>query len=137
LAVTKALVGVFVAIAFAAPAYADWYPVGTSANNSTWYMDPDRIRAVSGKIQAWVKVDSRRDRTVQWSETKQLMSFDCAAQTERTLSVIRYDTYGKIVSSANAPDNAWGIGYDPVVPDSMGEAIEKVACHATASNQSN
>jgi hypothetical protein len=135
--VIKAGVGVSIAMALATPAYADWFPVGSSINNSTWYMDPQRIKVVSGKVQAWVRIDSRKDRSVQWSEAKQLMSFDCGAQTERTLSVIKYDSYGKIISSANVPDNSWGIGYDPIVPDSMGETIGKVACQSASGSQSN
>lgn len=70
----KAGVRVFLGAALVAtPAYAEWYEVSTSVNNSTWYMDPERVKVVSGKVQAWVKIDSRKDRTVQWSEAKQLI----------------------------------------------------------------
>ena len=132
------VVGAGLALSLATAAHADWLAIGSSVNNSTWYMDPDRIKTISGRVQAWVKIDSRRDRTVQWSETKQLMSFDCSAMTERTLAVVNYDSYGKVVSSQSVPDNGFGIGYDPVVPDSMGETVAKLACRTSnASNQAN
>jgi len=90
------------------------------------------VKLVDGKVQAWVKIDSKRDRTVTWSESKELLSFDCSAEKSRILSLIKYDSYGKIVSSNTAPDYGYGIGYDPVVPDSVLETVEKVACGLVA-----
>ena len=110
------------------PARAEWIEVAESTNHSTWWMDGSRVKLLNGKVHAWVKIDSSHDRTVKWSESKQLVSFDCSAEKSRTLSVIRYDSYGKVVSSDTYPDYGYGVGYDPVVPDTVLETVEKLAC---------
>ena len=114
------------------PVYAEWLKVSESNSNSVWYMDPARVKVVGGKVEAWVKIDSTRDRTVQFAEMKELISFDCSADTYGVLSVIKYDTYGKVVSSATAP--VYGVQYSPVVPESMAEAAEKLACVAVTAS---
>jgi hypothetical protein len=123
-----------VTLLIASPAFAEWFAIGSSVNNSTWYMDPNRVKSVSGKVQAWIKIDSRKDRTVQYSEAMQLLSFDCSAQTYRTISVSKYDSYGKIISTSSVPDYGYSVGYEPVVPDSMAETAEKLACRSASAN---
>lgn len=118
------------ALMSSAPAAADWYKVATSSSNSVWYMDPARVTVDGQKVQAWVRIDGSHDSSVKWSEMKQLLSFDCAGQKVRVLSTITYDTYGKVLSNSSTPDYGYGIGYDPIVPDSMGEDIERLACAA-------
>lgn len=111
-----------------APAAAEWIPIGTSVNEATWLMDADRVKVVSGKVQAWIKVDHSKDRTVTWRESKRLISFDCNADKFRMLSFVNYDSYGKVVASKNYSDYGYGIGYEPVIPDSMIETASKLAC---------
>jgi hypothetical protein len=114
----------FAAIAaWAVPAQADWYAVAKGTNGTVWYLDPARIKAVSGKVQVWAKLDASEDASVKWRETKELISIDCTANTSRVLSDIEYDSYGKIISSRNATDYGYGIGYDPIVPDTVLEAV--------------
>lgn len=107
-------------------AHAEWLPVAESRNGTIWFVDPERIRVVGGKIQVWAKLDHSRDGSVKWRESKHLVSINCADNTSLLLSYINYDSYGKIGSSNSFPD--YGSGYDPIVPDSVMEAVAKVAC---------
>lgn len=132
----RAFAGVL-ALLLTTAARAEWLQVGTSSSDSVWYMDPKRVKVVSGKVQAWVKVDSRKDRSVQWSESKQLISFDCSADSSKTLSVIKYDSYGKMISSSSSSEYGYGTGYSPIVPDSIGETLERLACRILPENRSN
>ncbi|MBT2242344.1 hypothetical protein JQK15_02230 [Sphingobium sp. BHU LFT2] len=114
--------------AIAAPAHAEWESIGSATNGTEWFMDGNRIKTVSGKKQAWIKLNHSRNKSIQWRETLQLISFDCQAGKYRTLSVISYDSYGKVVSSQNYSDYSYGVGYDPLVPDSMAESASLIAC---------
>lgn len=79
-------------------------------------------------MQAWVQFDYSNDRSVRYRRGVELWSFDCQAQTIKVLSVINYDTYGKVVSSRSDPVTYGDYGYAPVTPDSMGETAFKIAC---------
>lgn len=114
-------------------AYAEWYKLGTSSTGTDWYMDPTRVTVVNSTVQAWVKAEGIRDRTVKWSESKQLWSFNCSQHTMKVLSTVYYDNYGKVLSSNNFPDYGYGVGYEPIVPDTLGEAFEKAACTLSGS----
>lgn len=115
-------------VAWAAPAEADWYPVAKGTSGTVWYLDPARIKNISGKLQVWAKLDGREDPSVKWRESKELLSIDCSANTSRTLSDIEYDSYGKIIASHNYPDYGYGIGYEPIVPETVMESVARVAC---------
>lgn len=71
--------------------------------------------------------DHSRDRSVNYRKSLRLISFDCGAQTQRLLSFITYDSYGKVTASETQPDLTYA-GYDAIVPESVGEAEFKVAC---------
>ena len=111
---------------------AEWFKIAETQQGSVWYIDPSHVKLVGTKMQAWIRSDGRGDRTVKWAEMKELLSFDCSADTVKTLSVVEYDSYGKIIASQSVTD--YGYGYDPVVPDTMAEAAEKVACSAATAN---
>jgi hypothetical protein len=98
-------------------------------------MDPARLKLVSGKIHAWVKIDGSQDRTLKWSEAEELYSIDCSEETSKVLTVVTYDSYGKIVSNESVPDYAYSVGYTPIVPDTMAETVEKTVCKAPTPGQ--
>jgi len=112
----------------AAPAHAEWVSIGSATNGTEWFMDANRIKTVGSKKQAWIQLDHSRNRSVSWRQTLQLISFDCSASKYRTLSIIAYDAYGKVVSSENYTDYSYSVGYDPLVPESMAESASLVAC---------
>lgn len=114
--------------AIASPAHAEWVSIGSATNGTEWFMDWNRIKTVGNKKQAWIQLNHSRNRSVSWRQTLQLVSFDCSAAKYRTLSIIAYDAYGKVVSSENYNDYSYGVGYDPLVPESMAESASQVAC---------
>jgi hypothetical protein len=64
-----------------------------------------------------------------------LYSALCESQQLKVLSVTQYDSYGKIIYSDNQADSSYATyGYNPVVPESMGETVLRVAC-AVANNK--
>jgi hypothetical protein len=125
-------IAVCVVMLGAAPARADWLPVGTSTNDSIWFMDGGRVKSSGGKVHAWVKIDHSKDRSVTWRESKRLFSFDCTTEKYKMLSYVNYDTYGKVVASQSFSDSSYGIGYEPIIPESMVETIGDVACAIVA-----
>ena len=124
----KVILTCLLSAAIAAPAHAEWVSIGSGTNGTEWFMDWNRIKSVGGKKQAWVQLDHSKNRSVSWRKSLQLMSFDCSASTYRTLSVIAYDAYGKVVTSKNYSDYGYGVGYDPLVPESMAESVSSIAC---------
>lgn len=114
--------------AITTPAHAEWVSIGSATNGTEWFMDWNRIKTLGGKKQAWIQMDHSKNRSVTWRRSLQLMSFDCSASTYRTLSFIAYDAYGKVVTSKSYPDYGYGVGYDPLVPESMAESASLVAC---------
>lgn len=112
----------------ATPAHAEWVSIGSATNGTEWFMDWNRIKTVGNKKQAWVQLDHSKNRSVSWRKSLHLISFDCAASTYKTLSAISYDAYGKVVTSKNYPDYGYGVGYDPLVPETMAESASSVAC---------
>lgn len=112
-------------------ASADWIKLDTTTTGTVWYFDPDRVVNVNGKVRTWVRGDATKDRSVRWSEAKELWSFDCSQRTMKVISSVSYDNYGKVLKSNSFPDYGTGYGYEPVVPDTLGEAGERAACSAS------
>ena len=50
----------WVAMSVSAPASAEWLRIGSSVDGSVWFMDLARIKTVSGKRQAWVKLTTQK-----------------------------------------------------------------------------
>lgn len=108
------------------PARAEWTKVGTTAAGADYFLDPARIRTVSGKVRVWVKMDHRRDRGAAFRSSMTLMAFDCANQLWKMLSVTTFDSLGKAAGSSGMASD-YG-GYEPILPDSVGERIATFAC---------
>lgn len=116
---------------------ADWKQIGSTVDDSVYFMDPERIKVVGTKKHVWVKVDHSRDRSVTYRESMRLLSFDCDKQQSKLLYYNSTDSYGKSVKSQNFPDYGSSIGYSPIVPDSIGETISRLACYDPASQVQN
>ncbi len=126
----------FVVATFAicSPVHAEWLRLAESTIGQVWYVDPLRVKAVSGKTQAWVKIDHSKDRSVSYRHTMNLFSFECATEKYRMLSTAAYDSYGKVVFSRSAPDYGYGVGYESVIPDTMTESVFKLVCSTSESS---
>lgn len=117
-----------ICLGLASAAQAEWLVIDRTDTGATMAMDASRIRTVGNRVQAWVQFDHSRDRGVSYRKSLELWSFDCNAQTMKVMSVVRYDSYGKVVSSQANPSSYGDYGYAPITPDSLGEGAFKVAC---------
>jgi hypothetical protein len=116
------------ALVVATPTHAEWVKVGSAVTKSVWYVDSDRVKSVNDTKQAWVKVDHSQDKSVSWRQTMSLWSFKCNEQKYRVLTTVRYDSYGKVISSHNSPEYSYGSNFDPIIPDSIAEAVFISVC---------
>ncbi len=57
-----------------------------------------------------------------------LFSIDCSASTIKTLADSRYDSFGKTISSQTFPDYGFSVGYNPITPETIAEAVAKTVC---------
>jgi hypothetical protein len=103
---------------------ASWLEVGISTTGTKVAVDVESIRRDGGKVSVWVKYDYTKNASIKAREAKRLMKYDCDAQTATTLSLVSYDAQGGVISSET---RAFSVP-EPVVPESVGEAIMQVAC---------
>jgi hypothetical protein len=115
----------------ASPALAEWVQVSRAANGAEYYMDANRISSENGRVQAWIKADHSKNRTVSYRSEMFLQSFICSSRKARLLAYTEYDSYGKIVGSRSFSDSVYSdVGYSPVTPDTVGETFMTIACNA-------
>ena len=119
-----------VTLATCQPAHAEWYELITSESGSKFSLDPSRIKTVGERRHVWVKADHSRDAAVQARSSMTLYSIDCEKTSYRKLSSIRYDSYGKIMSSNSYPDYVSDVGYEPIVPETIMDGISRLICGA-------
>ncbi len=122
----------------------DWIQYGNDKDGSTWSynrnlsVNKDRENYI---VNAWAKrtlSDQGREKAIQelktvgkyadgfnkLAEDRILNEVDCARQRFRILSVVRYDSDGKILSSQNLNESAW----QPAVPKTNGGIFYKKVC---------
>ena len=96
-------------------------------------MDPDRVEKISGRVHAWVKVDSARDRSVKYRQAVRLYSSICSSKKIKLLSYSLYDSYGKLIETDSTTDSVYSdYDYKYVTPDSMGETVLQASCGVAA-----
>jgi hypothetical protein len=111
------------------PAYAEWVWIGTADEKSTVYADLERIRRTGHLAKTWTLRDYKTAQDVlgkSYSSSKLLIEFDCQQELFRTAGAYAYSENmgnGIMVQSDTEPAK-----WQPVVPDSIGEIIWKLAC---------
>jgi hypothetical protein len=113
----------------------DWVYLGsTGTPNSTitpdsefWSADLESARRLDNIAYIWVRI-ARVTEGAEETHTagKTYYRIDCTARNMKILSNVIYDSRGNVTHSGSFPDTSYGA--DPIVPDSMGEAIAEVAC---------
>ena len=76
---------------------------------------------------AWFKALRLKSNKQVWV---QLAAFDCSARTMASMSFTEYDSRGKMTKNINTPSGIVHYGLQPVVPDTVGEAMLEHACHS-------
>ena len=110
---------------------AEWTQVGNS-DGITIYADPTTIRKNGHMVKMWYLFDESTPQSIPpgtppFSSTKFQGEFDCAEERSRRLySSYHSDQMGAgSVVDVNASQRQW----TPVSPESIIEALWKVACH--------
>ena len=112
------------------PVYAEW--VLTSGNDDaglTVYVDPDTIRRKGNLVKMWQLYDYKTIQTVAGDSLlsiKRYNEYDCTEERTRMLAYTWFSGNmgsGQVVHSDSDEDK-----WKPVVPDSVAEALWKIAC---------
>jgi hypothetical protein len=112
------------------PAYAEWVALGESDSGTIVYVDRD-TRLPKGKlVKMWILYNFTRVRTVageSYFSNKVHCEYDCAQARHRTLVDMRFSStmgFGKVVYNKSSQGK-----WLPVAPQSINEALWKVACN--------
>lgn len=102
-----------------------WLDVTTTKTGSKFMIrESDAFQASIGKIVAWVKIDSSKDASTKYRESKAQFEFDCSKKTMARRAFVAYAANGTVVYSKNSPYDY----HQPVIPDTAIEAVMEVAC---------
>jgi hypothetical protein len=100
----------------------------TDKGGSKWTLDADSVSGPRKARQAWVVVDSSKDKTESVRTTRTLYLIDCDTTAARILSEAKYGTSASPVSAeSHAPKDA-KIDYFP--PHTTGGAVVRNMCDA-------
>ncbi|MGB5218137.1 MAG: surface-adhesin E family protein [Smithella sp.] len=122
----------------------DWIQYGNDKDGSTWSYNRNLSVNKDGEnyiVNAWAKrslSDKGREKAIQdmkalgkyaegfdkLSEDRILNEVDCGKQRFRIVSIVRYDSDGKILYSQNVNESVW----QPVVPNTNGGIFYKKVC---------
>lgn len=114
----------------------DWFYLGVTGapdgrltkETTFWSADRESLRRVGSIAYIWIRHgEVAEDADETHTVARMYYRVDCSAQTLKILSDIAYDKQGAVTYSKSSHDTSYGA--DPVVPDSMGEAIAKIACN--------
>ena len=108
-------------------AMAEWTAVITGKNDrgAIYYFDYSTIRKASNRVKVWELIDFSIAQKVGLSMKSQA-EFDCENEQSRLLFILSYDKnmgMGEPNNTVNEPSE-----WQPVVPESVGEALFKAAC---------
>jgi hypothetical protein len=113
------------------PAYAEWVLFSETQTGLTVYVDPDTIRREGDLVKMWQLLDYKTIQTVagdSFLSSKTQSEYDCAGERMRVLEFMNFS--GNMGSGS---DNVVSIVADektwiPIVPESPGKRLWKVAC---------
>jgi hypothetical protein len=112
------------------PAYAEWWVRAlNNQTDPTLYVDSDTIRRNGTVVKWWELLDYKTVQTVagiSFLSMKVLREYDCAGARIRVLAMADFSgnmANGQVVFTDFAQSN-----WEPVQPESMGQALWKAAC---------
>jgi len=120
------------AAAFYVPAHAStWNYLNAGNDNARYYFDGDTVDKIKDRtVSLWIKsVQTKKaDSDGSWA-TAYRWKISCANRTIQTLTSSNYDQNGAFMNSASIAGPV-----SVAVPDSVGEAIMKIACEPNFPN---
>jgi len=107
-------------------AAATWNYISAGNDRTLYFFDADTVERSPGNVTLWVKTVQTRQPDTDGSWASALRwKLNCSARTIQTLAWSTYNNSGEFISSNNNPSKP-----QPVIPDSIGEAVLKIACEA-------
>ena len=97
-----------------------WVKYAESTSGSVYYYNIKTIQRIGNYTKVWSKVYKYNSDGYRIS----LREIHCASRLDRALMVVPYDKSGKIIDSYTYNDK-----FEPVVPDSAGEALLEKVCY--------
>jgi len=105
----------------------DWKLVTGSVTGSKYYVKAgDMANEADYSPVAWVKVDARGNRTVNWRTSMTRYRIDCRARAYTILAYVLYDAAGSNVDGQTY--EPYQQTAQPTVPDSVFEPVMKALC---------
>lgn len=113
------------------PAYAEWVAIDSSdvRGGFTTYADPDTVRRKGNLVKMWTLRDFKTRQNnggSSYLSTKALDEYDCTEEQYRKLAFYMYP--GQMGASETDYMSTDPGKWTPVVPNSVGETMWKVAC---------
>lgn len=108
----------------------EWEHVGTSSNDTKYYIRDVSLKTNSDIIRLWVKAvqsdkSIKRDNNQKPGDyTLSKWEIDCDEETTLTKIMVFYNREGELKNSSTGPFEE-----SPVIPDTMGEKVLKYACN--------
>jgi hypothetical protein len=104
----------------------NWVKVTVDEENGVWSIDIDSIRTLNGGYrQAWRKVTKVSKQSNEVVEDLVLSYYNCSNRTRAMKTAVLYYNNGKNASKT-VPD--YGLEWNPVVPDTVGETAFNFVC---------
>ncbi len=122
---TRALITGVIALTLSPTSFAEnWVSVGASVSGSEFLVDTDSIVVEVGYVEYWITVDSKKDASVDYRETKALRRAKCGQRRLATVYRVEYMPDG-----SNNSYGPWDYPtFSPAVPGSMGQAETEFVC---------
>lgn len=101
-----------------------WGYIGGSTTGALWYVHMATATRNGNRSRVWVKIDYSQDRTVSERRAQGMVTFYCAERLYHWESLGRYDASDRLIDGLGVTRD------ENVAPDSMIEAVWRVACQA-------
>jgi hypothetical protein len=118
-----------------AAAAADWIYIGSEKSKgpggvgTTWAVDQSSIKSAGPIRLVWVQLQTiAKGAPESHVVRKTYFRIHCEEATLGVSSSVSFDEQGSVTSSLTAPKLSSDVPMQPVVPDSMGEAVFEFVC---------
>lgn len=122
---SKIIAAICLLVGASASAYASsWHLILSSNDETVRFFDAESVEKTREGVTVWLKIVRLNGADAQgaWSNAIR-WRVDCAKKTIQTLALSDYDEKGNFIKSYEGRSNA-----KPIVPDSVGDTISKIAC---------
>lgn len=102
------------------------YAITETQTGTVYHLDPSTVAGPREARVAWISSDHSKDKTMAARTGKELIQVDCETGATKTLSHIRYDANGEVITSFNTEPSDAETSYYP--PGTVGAAAPREMC---------